>query len=184
MKTFALLALAAALVSVGCASAASTKSSSTPRCSAAGLSASLPKQKLPAEVARVRARIAAAAVACDYAALQRIALEKGKGFAFSYGSERSAAAYWRRLEAQHRDRPLARLVKILALPVTRNETGAYAWPSAYTEKPKASDWNALVRKGVYTRAEATRMRNGGNVYLGYRNAITRTGDWQFFVSGD
>ena len=29
-----------------------------------------------------------------------------------------------------------------------------------------------------------RMRKGGNVYYGYRTAITRSGDWQFFVAGD
>jgi hypothetical protein len=139
---------------------------------------------LPDTVARVRARIAAAAVACDFAKLQRIALERGKGFTFSYGGESSAAAYWRKLETTHRDRPLARLVRILRLPVTRNETGSYAWPSAYTDKPTAADWNALVRGGVYTRAQVERMRKGGNVYLGYRTAITRTGDWQFFVAGD
>ena len=151
-------------------------------CSASGLSATLPAQKLPAKVAKVRTRIAQAAVRCDYAALQRIALERG-GFTFSYGNEQSATAYWKRLEARG-DRPLARLVKILRLPVTRNEAGAYAWPTAYTTHPKAADWNALVRAGVYTRAEVSRMRKGGNVYYGYRTAITRAGDWQFFVAGD
>ena len=151
-------------------------------CSAAGLSATLPAQQLPAKVASVRTRIAKAAVACNYTALQRIAYERDS-FTFSYGSERSAAAYWKQQEARG-DRPLARLVKILRLPVTRNEAGAYAWPSAYTTHPKAKDWDALVRAGIYTRAEVTRMRKGGNVYYGYRTAITRGGDWQFFVAGD
>jgi hypothetical protein len=182
MRTLAVFVLAAALMSAAAASAAGTKPAGA--CSAAALSPKLPKQNLPAAVASVRARIAAAAVACDYAKLQRIALEKGNGFKFSFGSETSAAAYWRRLESQHRDKPLARLVKILSIPFTRNETGAYAWPSAYTDKPTAANWNALVQKGVYTRAEVNRMRKGGNVYYGYRTAITRSGDWQFFVAGD
>jgi len=151
-------------------------------CSASGLSSVLPKQALPAKVAAIRTRIAKAAVRCDYATLQRIANERG-GFTFSYGNEQSAATYWKRLEARG-GRPLARLVKILRLPVTRNEAGAYAWPTAYTAHPKAADWNALVRTGVYTRAEVNRMRKGGNVYYGYRTAITRGGDWQFFVAGD
>ena len=56
--------------------------------------------------------------------------------------------------------------------------------SAYTDKPTAADWNALVQKGVYTRVEVNRMRRSGNTHLGYRTAITRSGDWQFFVSGD
>jgi len=182
MRALAAVALAAALTSAAAASAARTTPAGA--CSAASLSAKLPKQNLPAAVASVRARIAAAAVACDYAKLQKIALEKGNGFSFSFGAEKSAAAYWRKLESQHRDKPLARLVKILSIPVTKNETGAYAWPSAYTDKPTAADWNALVQKGVYTRAEVNRMRNGGNVYYGYRTAITRSGDWQFFVAGD
>jgi hypothetical protein len=175
-----LAALAAALlVAAGTAGAAGSAT-----CSASGLSAALPAQKLPAAVAAVRARIAKAAVRCDYAALQRIALEKGKGFRFSYGMEKSAAAYWRRLETTHRDRPLARVVKILKLPVRRNEVGDYSWPSAYRDRPTAADWNALVRVGAYTRAEVDRMRKGGNVYYGYRLGITRGGDWQFFVAGD
>jgi hypothetical protein len=74
-------------------------------------------------------------------------------------------------------------VRILSLRVTRNETGAYAWPSAYTDKPTAADWNALVAGGVYTRAEVTRMHRG-KVYYGYRTAILANGDWQFFVAGD
>ena len=78
MKTFAAIALAVALTSAACASAARTTPAGA--CSAASLSAKLPKQNLPAAVARVRARIAAAAVACDYAKLQKIALEKGNGF--------------------------------------------------------------------------------------------------------
>ena len=109
MKTLAAIALAVALTSAACASAARTTPAGA--CSAANLSAKLPKQNLPAAVASVRARIAAAAVACDYAKLQKIALEKGNGFKFSFGTEKSAAAYWRKLESQHRDKPLARLVK-------------------------------------------------------------------------
>jgi hypothetical protein len=64
MRTLAVIVRGAALVSVGAASAAHTHATS---CSATGLSANLPKQNLPAAVASVRARIAAAAVACDYA---------------------------------------------------------------------------------------------------------------------
>ena len=140
----------------------------------------LPKQKLPAKVAAMRQAIVKAAVACDYAKLQQLG---GRTFTFSYGSGMSAATYWRTLEAKKIDRPMQRLVRILSLRVTRNETGAYAWPSAYTDKPTAADWNALVAGGVYTRAEVTRMQRG-KVYYGYRTAILANGDWQFFVAGD
>jgi hypothetical protein len=167
----------------GTAATTAAVSGNAPTCSAARLSPQLPKQTLPAKVAATRARIAAAAVRCDYAALAAIARQNPAGFTFSYGGERSPAAYWRRLETAHRDRPLARLVKILRLPLTRNETGAYAWPSAYTERPTAADWNALVRAGVYTRAQVTQMKKAGS-YLGYRTAISPRGRWLFFVAGD
>jgi hypothetical protein len=153
------------------------------RCSASSLSPQLPKQELPPRVAATRARIAAAAVRCDYAALAAIARANVQGFTFSYGSGRSPAAYWRRLETAKHDRPLARLVKILSLPVSGNEVVAYTWPSAYAEGATVNDWDALVRGGVYSRAVVEQMKQGG-VYLGYRTAISPQGRWLFFVAGD
>lgn len=152
------------------------------RCSASRLSPKLPAQKLPARVASMRARIARAAVACDYAALERLAREQGRSFEFSFGAERSPAAYWRRLEQTRQDDPLAKLVGILRLPFTRDRTGAYAWPSAYRPKPTKADWDALV--GVYSRAQVNQFRKSGIGYYGYRAAISRAGDWRFFVAGD
>lgn len=164
------------------AAAAVAAPARTAGCSAADLSTRLPAQKLPAAVASARRRIVEAAVACDFTKLERIGKEQG-GLSFGFGGEKSAAAYWRSQESKGR-KPLAVLVKILGLPVTRNETGSYAWPSAYTAHPKAADWDALVRGGVLTRAEATKSQRSGNVYYGYRTAITRSGDWQFFIAGD
>jgi hypothetical protein len=178
LRRLALLAAVAAVA--GIAPGAGTAAT---RCSASGLSAQLPKQALPAKVAALRARLAAAAVRCGYAALARIAAENPRGFTFSYGAARDAAAYWRRLESTRADRPLARLVAILRLPVTRNEIGSYAWPSAYTEHPTAADWTRLVTAGVYTRARVNAMRRDGT-YLGYRTAISPAGRWLFFVAGD
>jgi hypothetical protein len=185
-RTIAFSAAALAGLAVCCgggAAAETTAPASTPTCSAARLSPKLPKLKLPANVAATRMRIAAAAVRCDYDALAAIARQNPAGFTFSYGGERSAAAYWRRLETKHLDRPLARLVKILGLPHTRNETRAYAWPSAYSERPTAAAWNALIRGGVYSRAQVTQMKKAGT-YLGYRTAISPRGRWLFFVAGD
>jgi hypothetical protein len=175
----ALLVVVVLAAAVAGAAVAAPKS---PQCSAVYLSAVLPAQKLPAAVASTRQRIASAAVACDFEKLERIGKEKG-GFSFTYGGEKSAAAYWRAQEARGA-KPLATLVKLLRLPVTRNEVGAYAWPSAYTTHPKAADWNALVRAGLITRAQATKSQKSDNIYYGYRAAITRSGDWQFFVAGD
>jgi hypothetical protein len=149
-------------------------------CSASKLSPTVPAQNLPAPVAATRRQIAALAVRCDYAGLAKHA---GTRFSFSFGGERSAAAYWKHQEAKG-GRPLAILVKILKLPSTRNETRAYAWPTAYRAHPTPADWDALVRVGVLTRQAADAMRKGGNVYYGYRTAITKSGRWQFFIAGD
>jgi hypothetical protein len=152
------------------------------RCSAATLSARLPKQSLPAPVAAMRQRIVNAAVRCDYATLERIG-NQGDRLAFSYGKAKSAAAYWRALDVRG-GYPLATLVRILRLPVTRNEARYYAWPSAYTQHPTKHDWDLLVRAGVLPRKEADAERKHGNVYYGYRAAIRPNGDWQFFIAGD
>ena len=157
-------------------------------CSTAGLRLTLPEQDLPPEVADVRRRVFDAAVACDYETLEQIALELGEGFTFSYGSGDSAADYWREVEDANVEQPLPMraLAAILAMPYTRNETGSYAWPTAYSESPTDEAWQALVDAGLYTQADidATRAAPGAGGYLGYRTAITADGDWQFFVAGD
>jgi hypothetical protein len=163
--------------------AAGTAGAQGGSCSAKGMSATLPPQSLPAKVAAVRTRIARAAVTCDYAALERIAKENPQGFKFTYGTETSAASYWRKLETSGRDKPMRRLVGILRTPFVRNEIKAYAWPSAYKAKPTAADWNRLIRSGAYTRAEVNRLKKA-DMYLGYRTAISPQGTWLFFVAGD
>jgi hypothetical protein len=153
------------------------------RCSTAGLRLTLPEQDLPPEVADVRERVFGAAVACDYETLEQIALEQGEGFTFSYGAETSAAEYWRTLEESGTDDPMRTLATILTMEYTRNESGSYAWPTAYQESPSEADWEVLVVSGLYTQEEVDSMKAGGS-YLGYRTAITADGDWQFFVAGD
>ena len=152
-------------------------------CSTAGLRLTLPEQELPAEVAEVRTRVFEAAVACDYDTLEQIALEKGAGFTFTYGSDTDAAEYWSKLEEEGAEKPMRALATILTLPYTRNESGSYAWPTAYSERPTEEAWQALVDAGLYTQEEIDTMKTGGS-YLGWRTAITADGDWQFFVAGD
>lgn len=154
-------------------------------CSAAGLRLALPEQDLPAPVADVRKRIFDAAVACDYDTLEEIALEQGDGFTFSYGGGDSAAHYWRQVEEANTEQPLPMraLAAILATSYTRNETGSYAWPTAYSEAPSDEAWQALVDAGLSTQEQVDSMKAGGS-YVGYRTAITADGDWQFFVAGD
>ena len=153
-------------------------------CSTAGLRRTLPEQDLPDAVAEVREAIFAAALACDYAELERLALERGEGFTFTYGGGTSAAEHWRNLEESGTDEPMRVLVAILSLPYTRNETGSYAWPTAYSESPSEADWQALVDAGISTQEQVELMKEQGTGYIGYRTAITPDGDWQFFVAGD
>ena len=154
-------------------------------CSTAGLRLTLPEQELPAEVADVRKRVFDAAVACDYDTLEEIALEKGEGFTFSYGSGTDASDHWRSVEEDPaaEPKPMRTLATILTMPFTRNESGSYAWPTAYDEAPTDEAWQALVDAGLYTQEQIDSMKTAGS-YLGYRTAITADGDWQFFVAGD
>lgn len=156
-------------------------------CSTAGLRLTLPEQDLPPAVADVRKRVFDAAVACDYDTLEQIALEQGEGFTFSYGAGTDASDYWRGVEETGTEQPLPMraLAAILTLPFTRNESGSYAWPTAYSESPTAEAWQALVDAGLYTQAQVEQMQGPTSTgYLGYRTAITADGDWQFFVAGD
>ena len=157
-----------------------------PPCSTSGLRLTLPEQDLPAAVMDVRKRVFEAAVACDYDTLEEIALEKGAGFTFSYGSGEDASEYWRGLEedSSEQPKPMRALAAILTLPFTRNESGSYAWPTAYNESPTEDDWQALVDAGLYDAEVIDQMQEQGTGYLGYRTAITADGDWQFFTAGD
>jgi hypothetical protein len=155
-------------------------------CSTSGLRLTLPEQDLPPTVADVRKRVFDAAVACDYDTLEQIADEKGKGFTFSYGSSTEASEYWRDLEENSlvTPKPMRALATILTQPFTRNESGSYAWPTAYSESPTEEAWRDLVYSGLYSADVVDQMREQNTGYLGYRTAVTADGDWQFFVAGD
>ena len=208
MKVAALAALVFALALAGCGSAdpdeaaapqpapvteTVTQTVTAPpgpevACSTANLRLTLPEQELPPSVAEVRKRIFDAAVACDYETLEQIALERGEGFTYSYGGDASAAVFWREREeagtVEPGPKPMRTLAAILAMPFTRNESGSYAWPTAYQESPTDADWQAIVDAGLYTQEAVEQMKSFGSGYLGYRTAITADGDWQFFVAGD
>ena len=165
---------------------ATTQEEPEAQCSTAGLRLTLPEQDLPPEVADVRKRVFDAAVACDYDTLEELALEKGEGFTFSYGAGTDASEYWRSVEegSEEEPKPMRALAAILTMPFTRNESGSYAWPTAYSETPTDAAWQALVDAGLYSQELVDQMKAQGTGYLGYRTAITADGDWQFFVAGD
>ncbi len=153
-------------------------------CSATDHGLTLPKQDLPPPVAEVRERIFATVSECDFAELEKIALEKGDDFNFSFdATQDSPAAYWRQVELNAADSPMFVLALILTMPVTRTE-GGYAWPSAAGPKPTEADWQALLDNVLYTQQEVQSMRAAGTGYTGWRTTITPDGDWQFFVEGD
>jgi hypothetical protein len=149
-------------------------------CSAAGLSAQLAADSaLPAAVADMRQRIAEAAVACDYDALQALALEGGGGFTYSYGGETSASDYWAGAEERGED-----VMRILVESLRQDGhqyQGNWVWPTAYSDEPTDADWEAL--EGLYPQDQLDSMRQSGS-FLGYRVGITPAGDWIFFVAGD
>lgn len=200
-RPFVVLGLLTALVAAGCGSGGEeattvtvtrtetvSRTVTTPpitgpitgdTCSAAGLSADLPPDgSLPAAVAGVRTRIAAAAVDCDYDALQVLALEQD-GFTYSYGGETSAADHW--AGAEERGEEVMRiLVETLRQPGHLYQ-GNWVWPTAYSDTPTAADWEAL--SGLYPADRITSWREQGT-FLGYRVGITPSGDWLFYVAGD
>ena len=155
-------------------------------CSTSALRLTLPEQDLPPAVADVRTRVFDAAIACDYDTLEELALEQGEGFTFSYGAGTDASDYWRDLEENSTElpKPMRALATILTMPFTRNESGSYAWPTAYSENPTDDAWRDLVYSGLYSAEVVHQMKTQGTGYLGYRTAITADGDWQFFVAGD
>ena len=87
-------------------------------------------------------------------------------------------------DAEPGPKPMRALATILTMPYTRNESGSYAWPTAYQESPSEADWQALVDAGISTQEQVDLMQEQQTGYLGYRTAITADGDWQFFVAGD
>ena len=158
------------------------------RCSASGLGPHLEAQPgLPAPVAETRRRIAAAATACDFEALARLAREGGEPFTHSFGDSGDPAAYWRQEEEAGRE-PLRFLVEVLRRPYRMTETQGvvrYAWPAAFTysswDDVPPADREAL--KPLYDDGDLVRFQQFGG-YIGYRVVMLADGDWTAFVAGD
>lgn len=152
-------------------------------CSATESGNALTEQELPKPVAQLRERLFSAAGQCDYAQLGAIAQES-EGFTHSFGGEGDAGQFWRQQEEDFTGEPMYALQIVLSLPVARNESGSYVWPSAHAEGAADADWQAVVDSGLYTQEEIDQMRAGGSGYTGWRTAITPEGEWQYFVAGD
>jgi hypothetical protein len=155
-------------------------------CSADGLDPAPEHQDgLPAAVAEMRARIRAAAVACDFDGLAALG-EEGE-FTYSFGESGDPAGAWRDGE-EDGARPLLFLAVLLDAPHAAVDGGdemQYVWPSAFAyetwdEVPPAAR-DALLT--VYDRGALQQFSQFGS-YIGYRIGITAEGDWIFFVVGD
>lgn len=169
-----------------------TLPSGSDTCSSAGMERRpTPQSGLPAAVARTRSAIVAAAVACDYERLEKLALAGSRGFTYSFGASGNPGGHWLRQERSERGpKPLRFLVGLLERPyrlVEHEHRGftEYVWPSAFAyddwDSVPAPDREAL--KPLYTEKDfAGFARFGG--YVGYRIGITPKGDWTFFVAGD
>ena len=149
-------------------------------CSTSGVRIVLPEDPaLPAAVADTRKRIFDAAVACDYDALQELALEGDTGFTFSYGAETSAADHW--AGAEERGEEVMRILVETLAQEGHSYQGNWVWPTAYADAPTEADWEALTQ--VYPADDVRSWREQGAFY-GYRVGIRPDGEWLFFVAGD
>lgn len=176
--------------------ASDTVALETPSCSAAGLDPNLPVRAssdslqpepaaLPPAVAEMRRAILRAAVACDYARLEELALAGGDVFIYSFGNGGSPAEYWREGESRGEE-AMAMMVRTLGLPYSRETLDIdpyvlYIWPSAYLVESGEEDWTALAE--LYSPEDIELFKEYGS-FIGWRVGITETGDWRFFVAGD
>lgn len=158
-------------------------------CSAAVLDPEMPEQDgLPDAVARMRADIAEAAVACDLERLAELA-EGGDGFSFSFGGAEDPAEYWREQENDERALdPMRYLVGLLKRPYATREvqdTTYYSWPAAFTYDSwdEVPDEQKEALKPLYTEEDFSNWERFGG-YIGYRATIDTSGDWLSYVAGD
>jgi hypothetical protein len=150
----------------------------------------LTNQGLPPAVDVMRKQIIAAASACDYQELNRLALAGKPEFSYSFGVEQSPADFWRdrEREARRLDQPtseyLRYLVEVLYLPYCIEETSDrtyYVWPRVHCSERQPADWDDL--QGLYADEVIEQMR-AGDIYYGHRVGILADGDWAYFIAGD
>jgi len=163
----------------------------TAPCSATGLSPIVDAQSgLPVVVATMRADLARAAATCDWTALAALADRNGAGVRFSFGGPGDPIAYWRRIEMSgERPAPMRALRALLGLPFATQDLSPtsvqYLWPAAHVANPpSAAQLQGIADTGLYPLATLQEWVRTGNNYLGYRLAVTASGDWTFFLAGD
>ena len=153
-------------------------------CSAAGLPMPAEQEGLPPDVADARRAIAAAAIACDFEALETLA---SPDFVTSFGGGGfEMIPMW---EQEGTYPALALLVQLFDTPYAFEDYDGlprhYYWPSAFVydswEEIPPADMEALLT--VYTQEELDQAAAFGSYAL-WRIGIIETGEWRFFVAGD
>ena len=153
-------------------------------CSAAGVPMPAEQEGLPAPVTDARRAIAAAAIACDYDALEALA---SPDFVSSFGGGGfENIPMW---EEEGTYPALALLVGLFDTPYAfedyEDQPRHYYWPSAFVydswEEIPQADMEALLT--VYTQEELDQAAGFGSYAL-WRIGITETGEWRFFIAGD
>jgi hypothetical protein len=153
-------------------------------CSATGMPMPPEQEGLPPPVADARRAIAAAAIACDYAALGELA---GPDLNTSFGGGGFAnIPTW---EEEGTYPALRLLVELFDTPYATQDfedlPRYYVWPSAFVydswDEIPAEDLEAL--RAIYTDEELAQIAGFG-AYAGWRIGITEEGVWKFFVAGD
>ena len=177
MKTAALAAVVVVVVAAGCGGETRTTTRTVTVTEAPSEDAGV-----PAAVLKTRAALLRAAETGDYEELRPLV---PKQFSYTFGGPFAGGpiAYWRNIEKETDQRPIAILADLLRLPYTLYQ-GTYTWPFAFD---KQCDDFSEYERDLLRAVGGTDMSDDcgdGVGYLGWRVGIEPDGDWVFFIAGD
>lgn len=162
-----------------------TTMTTTPQksCSSQGVTPPREVEGLPTPVASTRDAIVTAATACDFEALEDLAVDD---FTSSFGG---GGVENLELWEDQGQTPMATLLHLFdmnhaAVPVEGGEI--YVWPASATyeswqETVSEEELEELTR--IHTEEELDQFASAGG-YLGWRTAIDQEGNWLYFGAGD
>jgi len=145
--------------------------------------------RLPAPVARMRARIIEAARTGDLDKLVTVMQTNETMPIFSFANERDPAAYWRANYPESGGlEVLSILLEILDLGFVHVDAGTpqdmYVWPYfAYVPLKELTAPQKVELFKIVTGSDYRAMQDFG-AYIFYRLGIAPDGTWHFFVSGE
>lgn len=137
----------------------------------------------------MRSDLARAVASCDWPMIALLIDRDGAGVHFTFGDPVDPIAAWQRAERDgQQPAPLFAIRRLLDLPFAAQPlppTTQYVWPAAHVaDPPGAAQLRDIADAGLYPKSTLEEWVRSGNNYLGYRLAITESGDWTFFVAGD